>query len=65
MPEDPHYHSFLTVDEMVRYYCSLYDAPVAWDDVEAALHRTGVAEFRHVRVDKCSKGMKQQAGLLM
>lgn len=65
LPEEPHYHSFLTVDEMVRYYCSLHGRAVDRAEVEAAMGRTGVGHFRHVRMDKCSKGMKQQAGLLM
>jgi ABC-2 type transport system ATP-binding protein len=65
LPEEPHYHAFLTVDEMIRYYCSLHDKTIPTDEVEAAMERTGVSEFRNVRMEKCSKGMKQQAGLLL
>ncbi len=63
LPEEPHYHLYLTVEEMVRYYGSLRHAPLRQAAVGEALERVGLAEFRDLKLSKCSKGMKQKAGI--
>ena len=63
VPEEPHYHLYLTVEEAVTYYAALYRTPVSPQTVEAAIRQVGLHEFRDLRLDKCSKGMKQKVGL--
>jgi ABC-2 type transport system ATP-binding protein len=63
LPEEPHYHLFLTVEEAVTFYASLYRTDAPRQRVRAALERVGLAEFRDLRLSKCSKGMKQKAGI--
>jgi len=63
LPEEPHYHLYLTVEEAVRYYGSLYGERVSAARVNDVLERVGLAEFRSMRLDRCSKGMKQKAGI--
>jgi ABC-2 type transport system ATP-binding protein len=63
VPEDPHYHLYLTVEEAVRYYAALYSDPVPESRIQGAIARMGLGEFRDLRLEKCSKGMKQKAGL--
>ena len=62
LPEEPHYHQYLTVEEAVRYYARLYgiDSGAA---VTRAIDRVGLGEFRGLRLSKCSKGMKQKVGI--
>jgi ABC-type multidrug transport system ATPase subunit len=63
LPEEPHYHDYLTVEEAVRYYGRLFgrSAPVA--RVRDLLDRLGLAEFATLRLGRCSKGMKQKVGI--
>jgi len=63
VPEEPHYHLYLTVEEAVTFYTGLQGRPPAPAEVAAALDRVGLAEFRDLRLSKCSKGMKQKTGL--
>ena len=63
LPEEPHYHQYLTVEEAVTYYGSLYGKRVAQKKVLDTLDRLGMLEFRDLRVSKCSKGMKQKVGI--
>jgi ABC-2 type transport system ATP-binding protein len=65
VPEEPHYHQYLTVEEMSVYYCALYSHQVTHLEIDEAIERAGLSEFRKLRVDKCSKGMKQKLGLLL
>jgi len=62
LPEEPHYHQYLTVEEAVRYYARLQgiDSGVT---VTRAIDRVGLGEFRGLRLSKCSKGMKQKVGI--
>ena len=53
LPEEPHYHLYLTVEEATRYYASLYGKPVPQKLIDEALQedpaRAGaeyLAEFR-------------------
>jgi ABC-type multidrug transport system ATPase subunit len=64
LPEEPHYHDYLTVDEAVRYYGGLTGKGSWKDQAEELMERLGVAEFRSLRLAKCSKGMKQKVGIV-
>src|SRR6266536_1382957 len=63
LPEEPHYHLYLTVVEAVTYYATLSGARVSSRQIAQILERLGLAEFRDLRLSKCSKGMKQKAGI--
>lgn len=63
VPEEPHYHLYLTIEESVRYYASLYRKEIPDSKVLEAIDRIGLLEFRDLRLDKCSKGMKQKVGI--
>lgn len=62
VPEEPHYHLYLTVREALRYYAGLYTTDVPASRVDEALQRMGLTEFCDLRLDRCSKGMKQKLG---
>lgn len=63
LPEEPHYHLYLTVEEATRYYASLYGKRVPDKVIHDALDRLGLGEFRSLPLSKCSKGMKQKVGI--
>ncbi len=63
LPEEPHYHLYLTVREAVRYYASLYGERIPDKNIDETLERLGLAQFRHLPLAKCSKGMKQKVGM--
>jgi ABC-type multidrug transport system ATPase subunit len=63
LPEEPHYHLYLTVAEAVAYYASLSGARVSSQQIGQTLDRLGLAAFRDLRLSKCSKGMKQKVGI--
>jgi len=63
LPEEPHYHQYLTVQEALRYYTRLHDATIPASRQDEVIERLGLAEYRDLRLDKCSKGMKQKLGI--
>ena len=63
LPEEPHYHLYLTVEEATRYYSSLYGARVSTKAIDDTLERLGLAQFKTLPLSKCSKGMKQKVGI--
>lgn len=63
LPEEPHYHLYLTVEEATRYYASLYGKRVSDKAIHDALDRLGMAQFKTLPLSKCSKGMKQKVGI--
>ena len=63
LPEEPHYHLYLTVEEATRYYASLYRKHVPAKAIDAILERLGLAQFKTLPLSKCSKGMKQKVGI--
>ena len=63
LPEEPHYHLYLTVEEAVCYYASLYGRRVSKKAIDDSLERLGLAQFKNLRLSKCSKGMKQKVGI--
>lgn len=63
LPEEPHYHLYLTVEEAVNYYAALYGMGINRHKVNEAIERVGLTEFKDLRLSKCSKGMKQKVGI--
>jgi ABC-2 type transport system ATP-binding protein len=63
LPEEPHYHLYLTVEEATRYYASLYGRRISTKAINDTLEKLGLAQFKDLRLSKCSKGMKQKVGI--
>lgn len=63
LPEEPHYHLYLTVEEATLYYSSLYGKRVSARKVNEVLDHLGLAQFKKLPLAKCSKGMKQKVGI--
>ncbi len=63
LPEEPHYHMYLTVEEAINYYAALYGNGIGKQKVDEAIGRVGLSEFRDLKLSKCSKGMKQKVGI--
>jgi ABC-2 type transport system ATP-binding protein len=63
LPEEPFYHLYLTVEEATRYYSSLYGTRVPDKKINEVLEWLGLAQFKNLRLAKCSKGMKQKVGI--
>lgn len=63
LPEEPHYHLYLTIEEATRYYASLYGKRVSDKTINQTLERLGLARFKSLPLAKCSKGMKQKVGI--
>jgi ABC-type multidrug transport system ATPase subunit len=63
LPEEPHYHLYLTVEEATRYYAALYGKRIPAKKIDETLERLGLREFKSLRLAKCSKGMKQKVGI--
>jgi ABC-2 type transport system ATP-binding protein len=63
LPEEPHYHLYLTVKEATRYYAWLYGKRISDWAIDAVLERMGLAQFKNLPLSKCSKGMKQKVGI--
>ena len=63
LPEEPHYHLYLTVEEATRYYSSLYGKRVSPKKIDDILESSGLAQFKTLPLAKCSKGMKQKVGI--
>jgi ABC-2 type transport system ATP-binding protein len=63
LPEEPHYHLFLTVEEAISYYGNLYRGGVSKARVREAIDLVGLTPHRKLKLGKCSKGMRQKAGI--
>ncbi len=63
LPEEPHYHQYLTVEEAIYYYASLYGTTVRKEKIDEVMELLELSEHRHLRISKCSKGMKQKVGI--
>lgn len=63
LPEEPHYHLYLTVEEATRYYASLYGKRIPDKTIHDTLDRLGLGQFKQLPLAKCSKGMKQKVGI--
>jgi ABC-2 type transport system ATP-binding protein len=64
LPEESHYHGYLTVEEAVSYYAALYRRRVTRAEIGSLLERVGLEGARKLRIDRCSKGMKQKVGIV-
>jgi ABC-2 type transport system ATP-binding protein len=63
LPEEPHYHLYLTVREAVAYYGALGLDPLPQARIDDAIDRVNLGGAADLRLSKCSKGMRQKAGL--
>lgn len=63
LPEEPHYPEYLTVDEAISYYATLFRNPIPTAQRNDLLDRLGLGPFRNLKIGKCSKGMKQKVGI--
>ncbi len=63
LPEEPHYHLYLTVREAAEYYTGLYRRGIDRRAVARAIDEVGLGESRDLLLRKCSKGMKQKVGI--
>jgi ABC-2 type transport system ATP-binding protein len=63
LPEEPHYHDFLTVDESLYFYSGLYNKVITKKQRDEILGEMGLYDHRNVLIKKCSKGMKQKMGI--
>ncbi|HOJ39222.1 MAG TPA: ABC transporter ATP-binding protein [bacterium] len=64
LPEEPHYHLYLTVEEAVSYYASLYPRAASKKQQAVLMETFGLSNFRRLKLARCSKGMKQKVGLI-
>jgi ABC-2 type transport system ATP-binding protein len=63
VPEEPHYHDYLTVEEAVRYYATLHGEHVSPARLSGLLEELRLETARTSPLSACSKGMKQKVGL--
>ena len=63
LPEEPHYHDYLTVEEAIRYYARLSGAKPSAAEMTRLLERLDLDHVRSTPVSSCSKGMKQKVGI--
>jgi ABC-2 type transport system ATP-binding protein len=63
LPEEPHYHDYLKVEEAVTYYAGLYGARPSPQQLDDVLDRLDLGKARSTRVASCSKGMQQKVGI--
>ncbi len=64
LPEEAHYHLYLTVEEAITYYAELYGSCPSSQQIQNLLECFGLAQFKRLRLNHCSKGMKQKVGLI-
>jgi len=62
LPEEPHYHMYLTVQEALEFYASLYGEGIDSSKIMKTLERVDLLEHKHMKLEQCSKGMKQRLG---
>jgi ABC-type multidrug transport system ATPase subunit len=63
LPEEPLYHGHLTIAEALTYYGRLQGVRDAGARMTPLLERLDLARWRDLRIDRCSKGMKQKLGI--
>lgn len=63
IPEEPHYHLYLTVDEILEYYANLYNVHLNKSERKNILEKFRMSEYSDLKLSKCSKGMKQKIGI--
>jgi ABC-2 type transport system ATP-binding protein len=63
VPEEPHFHDYLTVEEAVRYYAALHGEVLPPARLTAVLEELRLETARTTVLSACSKGMKQKVGI--
>ncbi len=65
LPEHPYFYDYLTAEELLRYFASLFDIPAAdrASRVTRLLDHVGIGAERRLALRKYSKGMLQRVGL--
>lgn len=63
LPEEPHFHDFLTIEEALYFYSGLYNKTVTKKQRDEILAEMGLYDKKNVLIKKCSKGMKQKMGI--
>lgn len=64
LPEEPIYHGHLTIGEALTYYGRLQGVADVGARMTTLLERLDLAQWRDLRVNRCSKGMKQKLGIV-
>ena len=65
LPENPSFYEYLTAEELLRYFASLFDMPAAERTARVArvLDEVGLGAERRMRLRSYSKGMIQRLGI--
>jgi len=64
LPEEPVYHNYLTVKEALAYYSNLYLKNQNNKKIEELIDYFDLKGFENLKLEKCSKGMKQKIGII-
>jgi ABC-2 type transport system ATP-binding protein len=65
LPENPSFYDYLTAEELLTYFASLFDIPLAERAarVSRVLDEVGIGAERRMRLRSYSKGMVQRVGI--
>ena len=65
LPENPAFYDYLTAEELLTYFASLFDVPAAERAarVSSVLDEVGIGAERRMRLRTYSKGMVQRVGI--
>ena len=65
LPEQPYFYDYLTAEELLAYFASLFgaDAATARTRASALLDEVGIGAERRLQLRKFSKGMLQRVGI--
>ena len=65
LPENPSFYDYLTAEELLTYFASLFDIPsaVRAARVASVLDQVGIGAERRIRLRSYSKGMVQRVGI--
>ena len=65
LPENPYFYDYLTAEELLQYFASLFGYPAAdrRRRVSALLDEVGIGAERRLQLRKFSKGMLQRVGI--
>ena len=65
LPENPSFYDYLTAEELLTYFASLFDVPAAERAarVSRVLDEVGIGAERRMRLRSYSKGMVQRVGI--
>ncbi len=65
LPENPSFYDYLTAEELLTYFASLFDVPAAERAARVArvLDEVGIGAERRMRLRSYSKGMVQRVGI--